>query len=167
MGLLTATPQGVDTPNGRHSHNEGETEMARKPTEKQDMNLEEFCQIQEDLGATNRELAELLNTTERSVENWRRGTRGIPGPVAKLLKIQAASLYEEVPVALLRERLTKCVHAFEAIIRNDKTRYQHHEPRPSDGKTPREVDGGTCFLAPREIAEMMLKELGPEQEAAA
>ncbi len=42
----------------------------------------------------------------------------------------------------------------EVVIENDKTCYDHHEPRP-DGKNPRE-DGGTCWLTPKEIAKYML-----------
>jgi hypothetical protein len=45
----------------------------------------------------------------------------------------------------------------EVVIENDKTCYDHHEPRP-DGKNPRE-DGGTCWLTPKEIAKYMLLDI--------
>jgi len=50
----------------------------------------------------------------------------------------------------------------QLIIKNDKTRYEHHEARPWDGKTPREVDGGTIFITPREKACGLLRALGGE-----
>jgi hypothetical protein len=46
--------------------------------------------------------------------------------------------------------------AFRDIAANDKTHYDHHEHRPSDGKKPREVGGGSIFLTPKEIAEAAL-----------
>jgi len=45
--------------------------------------------------------------------------------------------------------------ALERIIRNDMTKFQHHQKR-RDGKTPRQVDGGDIFLTPREIAQATL-----------
>ncbi len=60
-------------------------------------------------------------------------------------------------------RAEKMVHivreSLRAIILNDKTRYEHHQYRPSDGMKPREVGGGTIFLTPKEIAEGALREL--------
>lgn len=44
--------------------------------------------------------------------------------------------------------------ALERCARNDKTTYEHHEPRP-DGTRPKE-SGGTIFLTPREIASAAL-----------
>jgi len=46
------------------------------------------------------------------------------------------------------------------IWKNDKTEYEHHEARPFDGEKPRDVDGGSIFLTPREIAEDALREAG-------
>lgn len=42
------------------------------------------------------------------------------------------------------------------VITNDKTKYQHHEARRWDEKKPHEVDGGTIFLTPRELAQRAL-----------
>ncbi|MGE4293317.1 MAG: hypothetical protein AB7E32_14045 [Desulfovibrio sp.] len=46
--------------------------------------------------------------------------------------------------------------ALSACARNDKTHYEHHEPRP-DGTRPCEGEG-TIWLTPREIANAALKE---------
>lgn len=44
--------------------------------------------------------------------------------------------------------------ALKGVIENDKTHYNHHDPRP-DGRLPRE-DGGTIWLTPKEIAKRAL-----------
>ncbi len=44
--------------------------------------------------------------------------------------------------------------ALRSIIENDRTYYEHHEPR-RDGKLPRE-DGGTIWKTPRQIATAAL-----------
>jgi hypothetical protein len=49
------------------------------------------------------------------------------------------------------------VEALTRVIANDKTTYRHHEARPSDGLTPRQADGGTIFLTPKEIARSALE----------
>lgn len=55
------------------------------------------------------------------------------------------------------------VENLQAIYRNDKTRYQHHEDRPWDGLRPGEsVFGGSIWLTPRELAGRMLVSLGAE-----
>lgn len=56
-------------------------------------------------------------------------------------------------------RVRKLEEALQRIIKNDNSYYDHHQARP-DGKTPREVDGGTKFLTPREIA---IQALGGER----
>jgi hypothetical protein len=48
--------------------------------------------------------------------------------------------------------------ALRTIIEVDKTRYEHHEPRP-DGTLPR-VDGGTCWLTPKQKAIAALASQG-------
>lgn len=45
--------------------------------------------------------------------------------------------------------------ALRNAARNDKTRYNHHETRPFDGKKP---SPGTIWLTPREIARSVLQE---------
>ncbi|MDF1565293.1 MAG: hypothetical protein P1V51_19810 [Deltaproteobacteria bacterium] len=135
--------------------------MKRKPIRRDTMTADEFLEIQDMLGVTNAEMAEKLNSTERSVENWRRESRAIPGPVARLMRIYGASVEEEIPESVLRERLEIAVEAMRAIERNDKTSYNHHEARPFDGKIPDEIDGGTCFLTPREISQYAIAEIWP------
>jgi hypothetical protein len=45
--------------------------------------------------------------------------------------------------------------ALRDCARNDRSRYNHHEPRPFDGKKP---SPGTIWLTPREIARSVLRE---------
>jgi len=45
--------------------------------------------------------------------------------------------------------------ALRNAARNDRSRYNHHEPRPFDGKKP---SPGTIWLTPREIARSVLQE---------
>lgn len=47
--------------------------------------------------------------------------------------------------------------ALYSVYRNDRTEYEHHEPRPFDGQKPRS-EGGTCWLTPKEIARRMIGE---------
>lgn len=49
--------------------------------------------------------------------------------------------------------------ALRVIITNDKTHYQHHEPRPYDGRRPTgfALGAGTIFLTPREVAQNALR----------
>lgn len=62
--------------------------------------------------------------------------------------------------------LAEMREAFESIKLNDTTRYQHHERRLSDGKTPREAGkSGTRWATPREIAEDALKRLAADKTA--
>ena len=58
----------------------------------------------------------------------------------------------------LKARIHKLETALRHAARNDKTEYCHHEPRPWDGKTPREKGRGTRWLTPREIARQALDE---------
>lgn len=51
--------------------------------------------------------------------------------------------------------------ALQNVIKNDKTYYNHHDPRP-DGRLPKE-DGGTIWLTPKEIAKRALPQ--PPKEA--
>ena len=61
------------------------------------------------------------------------------------------------------EQEKNIVAALQVIVRNDTTRYEHHEPRRWDGKTTREAgEDGTRWLEPREIARRVLKYLGAE-----
>lgn len=55
--------------------------------------------------------------------------------------------------------------ALESVIQNDKTYYNHHEPRPYDDKVPKE-DGGTIWMTPRQVAERRLKCSSVETEKA-
>lgn len=64
-------------------------------------------------------------------------------------------------IAELERQRESTVRALQAIVRNDATSYQHHEPRRWDGRTP-DADGGTIWLTPREIARQMLTLLGAE-----
>lgn len=63
-------------------------------------------------------------------------------------------------IAKLEEALRFSVSKFEAITRNDKTKYDHHQPRP-DGELPK-TEGGTIWLTPKELAEV---DLGVATEA--
>ena len=66
---------------------------------------------------------------------------------SELTRLRAALAAAEAE----RERLRE---AMQTIVQVDKTRYEHHEPRP-DGALPR-TDGGTCWLTPKEIARAAL-----------
>lgn len=52
-------------------------------------------------------------------------------------------------------RIAELVEALRACERNDKTAYEHHEPRP-DGKKPSR-GGGTIWMTPKEIANEALR----------
>jgi len=53
------------------------------------------------------------------------------------------------------------VAALQAIVRNDTTMYDHHQPRRWDGRTPEEAgDTATRWLAPSEIARGVLRRIG-------
>lgn len=52
--------------------------------------------------------------------------------------------------------------ALRSVIENDGTRYDHHQPRRSDGKKPRELGSGTIWLTPEEIATRALRSPTPE-----
>jgi hypothetical protein len=52
------------------------------------------------------------------------------------------------------------VKLLQAIVRNDETHFEHHQPRRWDGKKPSEAGGGSIFLTPREMARRALKFLG-------
>lgn len=56
--------------------------MGGKPA----ISAEEFRALQSAAGLTNRALAEELALTERAIERYRQGKRGVPGPVARLLR---------------------------------------------------------------------------------
>lgn len=47
--------------------------------------------------------------------------------------------------------------ALRDAARNDNTAYDHHQPRRWDGRPP-DIDGGTIWLTPREIARYALGE---------
>lgn len=53
----------------------------------------------------------------------------------------------------------KLANALQSVIENDKTYYNHHDPRP-DGRLPKE-NGGTIWLTPKEIAR---RALSPSKE---
>lgn len=55
----------------------------------------------------------------------------------------------------LIEKIDTLKLALRNAARNDKTRYNHHEPRPFDGQKP---SPGTIWLTPREIARSVLQE---------
>lgn len=53
------------------------------------------------------------------------------------------------------------VAALQTIVRNDTTRYEHHEARRWDGLTPREAGkDSTRWLEPGEIARGVLRRIG-------
>lgn len=51
------------------------------------------------------------------------------------------------------------VAMLQTIVRNDETRFEHHQPRRWDGKRP---TGGTIWLTPREMARRALDFLGAD-----
>ncbi len=65
---------------------------------------------------------------------------------------------EDIPdlLASLAAMIVKLQLALRNAARNDKSRYDHHEPRPWDGKKP--DPDGTIWLTPREIARHALQE---------
>jgi hypothetical protein len=85
------------------------------------------------------------------------GLESLAGPTAAFIVAARNTL-----PSLLTERArilsagSALARAMESIIANDKTTYQHHEARRSDGLTPREAEGGTIFLTPKEIARAAL-----------
>jgi hypothetical protein len=52
------------------------------------------------------------------------------------------------------------VKLLQAIVRNDETHFEHHQPRRWDGKAPSDVGSGSIWLTPREMARRALKHLG-------
>jgi hypothetical protein len=56
------------------------------------------------------------------------------------------------------------VDALRTIAMNDRTTYEHHEPRPRDGKSPKEA-GGTIWTTPRQVALACLEKLGQETQS--
>lgn len=56
----------------------------------------------------------------------------------------------------LEARIDALESALRAAARNDRSRYDHHEARPFDGKTP--GPDGSIWLTPREIARSVLRE---------
>lgn len=66
---------------------------------------------------------------------------------------EARALLAGKPVGdALDKRIAELEEILVAIIAVDKTRYDHHEPRP-DGVKPRDgVGGGSCWLTPKELA---------------
>ncbi len=69
---------------------------------------------------------------------------------------------------LIRGDERAVVHAsivddLQAIVRNDKTHYDHHDRREWDGLAPGEsIFGGSIWLSPREIARSILTVIGAE-----
>ena len=63
-------------------------------------------------------------------------------------------------VKTLDEEQTKQIIALlQEVVRNDETRFSHHQPRRFDGKDPKAA-GGTIWLTPREMARRALRKLG-------
>ena len=76
--------------------------------------------------------------------------------VAELLHPDAL-LMARAPV--LKAEVKRLREALEGVIRNDKTHYEHHAPRPFDGQMPEVVDTtATRWATPAEIARTILKE---------
>lgn len=48
---------------------------------------EDFKRLQAEIGWTNAETAENVGVTLKAVEHWRSGRRGIPEPVARLVRV--------------------------------------------------------------------------------
>ena len=68
----------------------------------------------------------------------------------------AAEMYRRgAVIERLEARIDELENALRGAARNDKTRYDHHEARPFDGKSPHP---GTIWLTPREIARRFLRE---------
>jgi hypothetical protein len=80
---------------------------------------------------------------------------------AKRMSVRGPSPNSSQPSGDVSRVLAEMVEFFEAVRLNDTTRpYDHHQPRKSDGKRPRESNGGgSCFLTPREIADNALRRL--------
>ena len=51
------------------------------------------------------------------------------------------------------------IRLLQEIVRNDSTRYEHHQPRRWDGKSPDDA-GGTIWQTPKEMAIGALRFLG-------
>ena len=78
------------------------------------------------------------------------------GPVA------ANNLYLE-RARVAETRVDELERALRAAARNDKSHYDHHEPRPFDGMKPMSDSmpperRGSIWLTPREIARRVLRE---------
>lgn len=88
-------------------------------------------------------VCEALNATDASVEAWKaRQNNG-----AYQRGYAEAERLGNIEIERLKQ-------ALQNVIKNDKTYYNHHDPRP-DGRLPKE-DGGTIWLTPKEIAKRAL-----------
>ena len=63
------------------------------------MTAEQLRAVRGALDLTRRELADLLQVTERAVQSWEVGTRSVPGPVVVALK-----LFTKYPAEIRRSR---------------------------------------------------------------
>lgn len=89
--------------------------------------------------------------------------RGIDDPeIKKEVVLNEAILAAAKAYRVMREALDEAFDEIERLrtalrnaTRNDRSRYNHHEPRPFDGKKP---SPGTIWLTPREIARGVLQE---------
>jgi len=55
--------------------------------------------------------------------------------------------------------MSDIVGNLQTIVRNDRSNYRHHEPRPWDDRRP-DVEGGTIWLTPKELATRALRRMG-------
>lgn len=104
-------------------------------------------------------LAEAIKRSEADMQLF----RGIDDPeIKKLVEFSEVILVAAKAYGPMREALDEAFDEIERLrtalrnaARNDRSRYNHHEPRPFDGKKP---SPGTIWLTPREIARSVLQE---------
>ena len=60
----------------------------------------------------------------------------------------------------IQDKLDHAIDALRWCALNDSSHYEHHDPRPFDGKGP-EPDG-TIWFTPRQIALRALRALGQD-----
>lgn len=58
------------------------------------------------------------------------------------------------------EQQQSIVLVLQQIVRNDETRFDHHQARRWDGRRPGEEGSGSIWLTPKDLAKRALRLLG-------
>jgi hypothetical protein len=91
-------------------------------------------------------------------EQWARDYAACSKRDGVLLE-QALMLHRDFKAEIARlqqqnsELVAEMRKRFDSVAKNDATPpYDHHQRRKSDGKRPKDVGDGSCWLTPKEIA---------------